>query len=87
MAPAIPVLVPGKRALRLAHAGLAEHVCVHLLPSPRGTALMAVHLVMAFLPAIQALIVPAARFAPWGVAVGSMSAWVPRFVEVAVEET
>ena len=84
---ALPVLAPGKRALHLAHAGQAEHVCVHLLLRARGTALMVVQLVMAFPLAIQALIVQAGRFAPLRVVVRSMSVWVQLIVEVALEKT
>lgn len=87
MAPALPVLVPAKRALHSAHAGLAEHACVHLLQRVQGTALMAVHLVLALPIAIQALIVQAARFVPLGAVVMSMSVWAQLFVEAVMEET
>jgi hypothetical protein len=87
MAPVPPVLAPGKRALHLAHAGQAEHVCVHLLLKARDTALMVVHLVMAFPLAIQALIVQVAIFALLQLVVRSMFVWVQLSVGVAMEKT
>ena len=87
MVPVLLVLAPGKRALHLAHADQVERVCVLLLLRTRGTALMAAQRVMAFLLAIQALIVQVARFAPLQLVVRSMSVWVQLFVEVAMEET